>query len=66
VLPDFKPLWDVPRGVQEHYEAYVRHGLTFEEFTGTRYLRIKRVQELQAAGSVDEDLRWLVLAGTDQ
>jgi nucleoside-diphosphate-sugar epimerase len=63
VLSDFKPEWDVPRGVQEHYEAYVRHGLTFEEFTGTRYLRIKRVQELQAAGQVDDDLRWLVPVG---
>src|SRR6202012_2909526 len=51
---DFKPQWDVPRGVQEHYEAYVQHGLTFDEFTGTRYLRIKRVQELQEAGQLDD------------
>ncbi len=47
-------------------EAYVRHGLTFDEFTGSRYLRIKRVQELQAAGRVDEDLRWLVPVGAEQ
>jgi nucleoside-diphosphate-sugar epimerase len=58
VLPDFEPLWTVRRGVQELYEAYVRHGLTFDEFTGPRYLRIKRVQELQAASRVDDDLRW--------
>jgi len=60
VLPDFKPRWTVPLGVEELYEAYVRHGMTFEEFTGTRYLRIKRVQELQEAGRLDDDLRWLV------
>jgi nucleoside-diphosphate-sugar epimerase len=66
ILPDFEPLWTVPRGVEELYEAYVRHGLTFDEFTGTRYLRIKRVQELQAAGRVDHDLCWLVLVGAEQ
>ena len=30
-------------------EAYARNGLTFEEFTGNRYLRINRVRELQEA-----------------
>jgi nucleoside-diphosphate-sugar epimerase len=59
VLPGFTPRWTVPAGVKEHYEAYTERGLTFEEFTGSRYLRIKRVQELQAAGLVDDDLRWL-------
>ncbi|HEY3946395.1 MAG TPA: NAD(P)-dependent oxidoreductase [Solirubrobacteraceae bacterium] len=66
VLPDFQPRWNVPRGVEELYEAYVRHDLTFEEFTGPRYLRIKRVQELQAAGHVNEDLRWRAPVGAEQ
>ena len=65
VLPDFEPQWNVPRGIEELYEAYVRHGLTFDEFNGSRYLRIKRVQELQAAGRVDDDLRWLVPVGAE-
>lgn len=59
VLPDFEPQWTVPDGVQELYQSYVDNGLTFDEFTGSGYLRIKRVQELQAAGRVDDDLRWL-------
>jgi nucleoside-diphosphate-sugar epimerase len=63
VLPDFEPQWTVRRGVEELHQAYVRHGLTFDEFTGPRYLRIKRVQELQAAGRVDDDLRWRVPVG---
>jgi nucleoside-diphosphate-sugar epimerase len=63
VLPGFEPQWAVRRGVEELHEAYVRNGLTFDEFTGTRYLRIKRVQELQEAGRLDEDLRWLVFVG---
>ncbi len=57
VLPDFEPRWTVPTGVQELAEAYVRNGLTFEEFTGPRYMRIRRVQELQAAGQLDDQLR---------
>jgi hypothetical protein len=47
----------VRRGVEELRDAYAHHGLSFDEFTGTRYLRIKRVQELQAAGRIDHDLR---------
>ena len=58
VLPEFKPQWTVRRGVEELYEAYVRNGLTFDEFVGTRYLRINRVRELQEAGRLGEDLRW--------
>jgi nucleoside-diphosphate-sugar epimerase len=63
VLPDFEPKWTVALGVQEMYEAYVRNGLTFDEFTGSRYLRIKRVQELQAAGQLSDDLRRLAPVG---
>jgi nucleoside-diphosphate-sugar epimerase len=59
VLPDFELQWTVRLGVQELYQSYVDNGLTLEEFTGPSYLRIKRVQELQAAGQVDDDLRWL-------
>jgi nucleoside-diphosphate-sugar epimerase len=58
VLPEFTPKWTVRAGAEELYEAYVRNGLTFDEFTGTRYLRINRVRELQEAGRLDDDLRW--------
>jgi nucleoside-diphosphate-sugar epimerase len=60
VLPEFETRWTVRSGVEELYEAYARNGLTFEEFTGSRYLRIKRVQELQDAGRLDDELRWRV------
>jgi nucleoside-diphosphate-sugar epimerase len=60
VLPEFETRWTVRRGVEQLYEAYARNGLTFEEFTGARYLRIKRVQELQDAGRLDDELRWRV------
>ena len=60
VLPEFEPRWTVRRGVEQLYEAYARNRLTFAEFIGTRYLRIKRVQELQDAGQLDDELRWRV------
>jgi len=58
VLPEFEPRWTVRRGVEELAEAYATNGLTFEEFIGTRYLRINRVRELQEAGRLDDELRW--------
>ena len=58
VLPDFETQWTVRRGVEELYDAYNRHGLDLDEFLGSRYLRIKRVTELQAAGQLNASLRW--------
>jgi nucleoside-diphosphate-sugar epimerase len=60
VLPEFETKWTVRRGAEQLWDAYVRNGLTFEEFTGTRYLRINRVRELQEAGQLDDELRWRV------
>jgi nucleoside-diphosphate-sugar epimerase len=63
VLSGFETQWTVPLGVEELHESYINNGLTFDQFTGPRYLRIKRVQELQAAGLVDDGLRWLAPVG---
>ena len=60
VLTDFQPQWTVRRGIEQLYEAYSRNELTFDEFVGTRYLRINRVRELQDAGRLDDELRWRV------
>jgi nucleoside-diphosphate-sugar epimerase len=60
VLPDFETRWTVRRGVEQLCDAYLDTGMTFEEFTGTRYLRINRVRELQEAGRLDDELRWRV------
>jgi nucleoside-diphosphate-sugar epimerase len=57
-LPGFQPRWTVKDGVDELHEAYERHGLTEEEFLSSRYLRIKRIDELMRAERIDETLRW--------
>ena len=63
VLPASRPRWTVLRGAQQLHQAYVRNGMTFEEFEGSRYLRVKRVRELQQAGALDDSLRRRVAAG---
>jgi nucleoside-diphosphate-sugar epimerase len=65
VLPDFEPRWTVRRGIEQLYDAYARHGLTYDQFTGPSYLRIKRVQELQETGRLDDELRWRLPDGRD-
>jgi nucleoside-diphosphate-sugar epimerase len=63
VLPGFQPRWTVRRGVEQLYDAYARNGLSYEEFIGTRYLRINRVRELQEADRLDDQLRWRLPVG---
>jgi nucleoside-diphosphate-sugar epimerase len=63
VLRDYEPRWTVPRGVEQLYEAYAYNGLRLDQFTGSRYLRINRVRELQEAGQLDDALRWRVPVG---
>ncbi|MBV9816735.1 MAG: SDR family oxidoreductase [Solirubrobacterales bacterium] len=58
VLPAAAPQWTVRQGVEELAEAYRRYGLTRDEFLGTRYLRVKRVTELESEGRLDDQLRW--------
>lgn len=58
VVPEFKPQWTVRKGVEQLYDAYRRYGLTAFEFMGSKYLRIKRIKQLQSEGRLDGSLRW--------
>jgi nucleoside-diphosphate-sugar epimerase len=58
VLPEFQPQWTVRRGIEQLYAAFKARALTFEEFTGSRYTRIKRIRFLQSSGRLDPSLRW--------
>lgn len=57
-LPAARPEWTVRRGVEELYQQYTALGLTEEDLTGARFQRIRRIQELMAAGQIDSELRW--------
>jgi nucleoside-diphosphate-sugar epimerase len=59
VLPEFKPVWTVRKGIEQLYHEYRRNpSLTLESFKSSRFMRIKRIKELQAEGKLDEELYW--------
>ncbi len=57
-VPGFRPAWTVAKGVRQLVDAYVREGLSAEDFAGARYTRIGTIKRLQAAGRLGSGLRW--------
>ena len=56
-FPDLKLCWSVPDGVGELVNAYTEHGMTYDDFTSSRFVRLRRIRELLSAGLLDEMLR---------
>ncbi len=50
--------WSARKGAGQLYDAYRTAGLTFEQFEGPRFRRLKRLQQLREEGRLDDDLRW--------
>ncbi len=57
-LPRFEPRWDARRGAGQLRDAYRLAGLTADELTGGRFIRLSRIEELLRSGAVASDLRW--------
>jgi nucleoside-diphosphate-sugar epimerase len=55
-LPNFATTWTVRRGAEELYAAFVRHGLTRDQFS--TYTRLSRITQLMKSGRLDESLYW--------
>ena len=49
--------WTAERGAAELAAAYREVGLTREQFDGDRYVRLRRIRQLLAAGELDDGLR---------
>jgi nucleoside-diphosphate-sugar epimerase len=49
--------WTVRDGIAELLASYTRYGLSYDDFTSSRFVRLRRIKELMAAGAVDEMLR---------
>ena len=62
-FPDLRMRWTVREGIAELLASYTEHGLTYEDFTSSRFVRLRRIKELMAAGAVDEMLRRPSAAG---
>jgi nucleoside-diphosphate-sugar epimerase len=58
LVPTFRPQWTARKGAQELYESYCAGGLTIDDVSGGRYVRISEIRRLQQAGKLDGTLRW--------
>jgi nucleoside-diphosphate-sugar epimerase len=56
-FPGLALQWTVGAGIAELLASYMKYGLTYDDFTGSRFVRLRRIKELMAAGEVDEMLR---------
>jgi len=55
-FPDLALRWSVREGIDELVAAYTKHGLTYDDFTSSRFVRLRRIRELLSAGLLDEML----------
>jgi nucleoside-diphosphate-sugar epimerase len=57
-FPDFAFEWNARSGAAELYQGYLNVGLTREDCDGNRYVRLRWLNAMLAAGSLDSSLRW--------
>ena len=57
-LPGFSRVWSPARGADELLAAYRDVGLSWDDFAGSRYIRVRRLKELLDDRCLDDDLRW--------
>ena len=57
-LPEFQPRWDVRKGIHELHDSLRTHGLTYEQFAGKDFTRLKQLQHLLDCHEVRTDLTW--------
>jgi nucleoside-diphosphate-sugar epimerase len=57
VFPELQLRWSVPAGVGELVRAYTDYGFSHEDFVSSRFVRLRRIQELLSAGVIDDMLR---------
>jgi len=56
-FPDLQLRWSVRDGIDELAAAYTRYGMTYEDFTSSRFVRLRRIRDLLSAGILDDMLR---------
>jgi nucleoside-diphosphate-sugar epimerase len=57
-FPGHRAQWTAREGTKELAEAYREVGLSWEDFDGARYTRLKRLRALVDEGRLDGELRW--------
>ncbi len=62
-FPNLNLRWCVRDGIDELVGAYTEHGMTYDDFTSSRFVRLRRIRELLSAGLLDDMLRRQAPAG---
>jgi nucleoside-diphosphate-sugar epimerase len=56
-FPDLNLRWCVRDGINELVGAYTEHGMTHDDFTSSRFVRLRRISDMLSAGLLDDMLR---------
>ena len=56
-FPKLRMSWGVREGIEELVRAYTSYGLTYDDFTSSRFVRLRRIRELLHLGLLDDLLR---------
>ena len=56
-FPELRLQWSVRDGISELLAAYTKYGLTYDDFTSSRFVRLRRLRELLDRGLLDDLLR---------
>ena len=55
-FPNLSLHWNVREGIKELVEAYAKYGLSYDDFTSSRFVRLRRIRELLSTGQLDDML----------
>lgn len=56
-LPDFKPVWDVCKGIESLYKAYKDFKLEKADLESAKYFRVRWIKYLMKNGKINNELR---------
>jgi nucleoside-diphosphate-sugar epimerase len=57
-LPEFKPAWNLRKGIHQVHENYLRYKMNDEKFNGRYFTRLKQIRYLLNAGKISNELFW--------
>lgn len=57
-LPNFKPQWNLKKGIEQVYEGYLKYKMDEEKFNGRYFVRLRQIQYLMDNGLIDSNLYW--------
>jgi len=57
-LPEFQPRWNVTKGIHQLHDAFRELGVSYEQFSGKDFTRLKQLQHLLDRDEVRDDLAW--------